>query len=241
MNNTKVHFIIGDGNTGKTTTAWLMYFLLKQIGRVEYFHLYRDGNYIIYPETETPLDEIEYYSYADGTKVPYDFCAIIVIADVRVFIFSAGDNYQSIHCAFEWIAAEEPNFFIGCCRKHRNNIARQELENYESLYQMMFYPVGYDYNEMNAENAKNSRTFLAQEIVSNLLPCHRLNDIEKSLNHLLNQLNAIKPEDAPYEFSPTNDAEIKLVEMQEERVFDKLKQVNDLLKDLRPRLRKYIV
>jgi len=240
MNNI-VHIIIGDGNTGKTTTAWLVYFLLKKIGRVDYFHLYRDGKYVIYPETETPLDEIEYYSWKDGTKVPYDFCAIIVVADIRIFIFSAGDNYQSIHCAFEWIAGEKPDFFIGCCHKHGSHAARKELKEYEGLYTMKFYPVIYDYKEMNTESAIESRTFLAEEVVSNLFPNSKLNGIEWSLNQLLNQLKAIKQEDAPYEFSPTNEAELKLVDMQEERVFDKLEQINDLMKELRPRLRKNVV
>ena len=57
MQNTKVHIIVGNADTGKTTTAWLLYLLLKEYGIVEYFRVFHDGEYKILPESEKSADK----------------------------------------------------------------------------------------------------------------------------------------------------------------------------------------
>lgn len=241
MENTKVHIIMGDADTGKTTTAWLVYLLLKEIGEVEFFHAFHDGNFAVPCTSDEPVHDILTYNGADGSVNVYDFCAVIMIANKRINIFSAGDTYKAINHAFEWVALTRPDFFIGCSRKHGNTAARCELNKHEAGYDMTFYHVGYDYTEKNLENARQSRKHLAEEIMSSLIPNYRLLDIEKLLNQLLGKLDEIKPEDVPYEMTIVDEAGLKISEVQEQRVFDKLDAINTLMKVLRPRLLKEIL
>ena len=88
---------------------------------------------------------------------------------MRVAIFSAGDNAFVINKAFEWIANEKPNIFIGCCRNHGNAAARIALRNYESQYNMTFYRVHYDYKEFDMIKAQERRKEVAEEIVEDIL------------------------------------------------------------------------
>jgi hypothetical protein len=169
MNNTKVHIITGNPNTGKTTTAWLIYLLLKEKGKVEYFRVFHDGKYEILPESQTPLNEIETYPDYYGTIMALDFCALIVVNNIRVAIFSPGDNAETIEIGFNWEQQVNPDVFIGCCRNSFNSYARCKLHEYEKEYDMSLHRVYKDYDEADFENAKESRKALAQKIVDNII------------------------------------------------------------------------
>lgn len=251
MNNTKVHIIAGNANTGKTTTAWLLYLFLKDYGIVEYFRVFHDGQYIILPESEKPAEKIESYTDDYGTEHVLDFCAIIVVADVRIAIFSAGDNERGIKSAFNWIAEQNFHAFIGCCRSSWNSYARCELNKYESKYAIRFYRVYWNPELITLEKIRVNRIQLITGIIENILIPNsdkrenikrniRLDYIEHSLSDLIAYMNSIK-EQILYEIPAINDIESLQFELQEKRVLSQLENLNALIKELRPHLKYYMV
>lgn len=174
MNNTKVHIIVGNPDTGKTTTAWLIYFLLKEQGKVEYFRSFHDGNYEILPEPQEPLNEIDTYPDDEGNNHAYDFCALVVVGHVRIAIFSAGDNEKAIRKGFEWVEKENPHVFVGCCRNHGKSNARKKLSEYMAQYDMTLYRVHRDYENAALKQAIERRTILATEIVDAIIKNNNL-------------------------------------------------------------------
>lgn len=168
-NITKVHIITGNPNTGKTTTAWLVYLMLKKEGIVDYFRVFHDGKYEILPESQAPLDKIDTYKDDYGTIMAWDFCAVIIVGNVRVAIFSPGDNEEAIKIGFKWVQQITPDIFIGCCRNSFNSYARCKLHEYEKEYDMLLHRVYKDYDEADLEHAKESRNALAKEFVDVIL------------------------------------------------------------------------
>ena len=251
MNNTKVHIIAGNANTGKTTTAWLLYLLLKEYGTVEYFRVFCDGKYNILPESEKPADEIKKYIDDYGIEHVRDFCAIIVVADVRVAIFSAGDNIEAIQAAFNWVASIDVHAFVGCCRSSWNSYARTELNKYESVYPMRFYRVYWNPELVTFEKIRVNRIQLITGIIENILIPNtderenikrnmRLDYIEHSLSDLIAYMNSIK-EQIPYELPAVNDLQTLQFELQEQRVLSLLEDLNALMKELRSHLEYYVI
>lgn len=251
MNNTKVHIIAGNANTGKTTTAWLLYLLLKEYGTVEYFRVFHDGEYNILPESETPEEEIKSYTDDYGIMRALDFCAIIVVADVRIAIFSAGDNIDAIQAAFKWVAGINAHAFIGCCRSSWNSYARTELNKYESKYKMHFYRVYWNPELVTFEKIRVNRIQLVTGIIENILIPNtderenikrniRLDYLEHSLSDLIAYMNTIK-EQIPYEIPAINNTESLQFELQEQRVLSQLENLNALMKELRPHLKYYVL
>jgi len=247
MNNTKVHIITGNADTGKTTTAWLLYLFLKEYGIVEYFRVFHDGEYNILPESETPEEEIKSYTDDYGIMRALDFCAIIVVADVRIAIFSAGDNIDAIQAAFKWVAGINAHAFIGCCRSSWNSYARTELNKYESQYTMHFYRVYWNPELVTWEKIRVNRIQLITGIIENILipntAAHenikrniRLDYLEHSLSDLVSYMNSIK-EQISYELPTTNDAESLKFELQEQRVLSQLEILKALMKELRPHIK----
>lgn len=170
-NKTKLHIVLGYADSGKTTTAWLVYLLLKKMGKVEFFQIFHDDLYKIAEESDNPEDEIKTFpDECDATiNRPYDFCAIVVVGKVRVAIFSAGDYALPIDNAFWWIGEVKPDIFVGCCRYHGNSYARQSLNNHEKLYDAKHYYVDHENAEFDIEELKAKRNDLAQEIIGNIL------------------------------------------------------------------------
>ena len=250
-NNTKVHIITGNANTGKTTTAWLLYLLLKEYGTVEYFRVFCDGEYKILPESEKSAEKIETYVDDYGIEHVRDFCAIIVVTDVRVAIFRAGDNIDAIQAAFNWVAGINVHAFIGCCRSSWNSYARTELNKYESNYKMRFYRVYWNPELVTWEKIRVNRIQLITGIIENILIPNteerenikrniRMNYIEHSLSDLIAYMNSFK-EQTPYELPAINDIESLCFELQEQRVLSQLENLNTLMKELRPHLKYYVI
>lgn len=169
MSETTVHIIEGNPNAGKTVTAWLVYLQLMQKGEVQFFHLFEGGIKGVPAESETPLREIATYNGENGKPLPYDFCAIIKINQLRVGIFSAGDNDTAIHCAFEWLQQIHADTFVGCCRSHGNASARQALLAHRDDYRFIFHRVYSDYATADFEYAKRDRLPLAEDIAETIL------------------------------------------------------------------------
>jgi hypothetical protein len=169
-NKTKLHIVLGYANSGKTTTAWLVYLLLKEIGKVEFFQIFKDGLYKFAKESAIPAEDILLVTDKGGipTNRPYDFCAVVVVGEVRVAIFSAGDYALPIDNAFWWIEQVEPDVFVGCCRCHGNSSARISLNNHEKSYETAHYYVNHENEEFDIEELKAKRKDLAQEIVDNI-------------------------------------------------------------------------
>ena len=249
-NKTKVHIIIGNADTGKTTTAWLLYLLLKEYGTVEYFRVFHDGEYNILPESEKSADKIDSYEW-EGTLRARDFCAIIVVANVRIAIFSAGDNERGIKSAFNWISEQKPDAFVGCCRSSWNSYARNELYKYETQYAMRFYRVYWNPELITWEKIRINRIQLITGIIENILIPNtderenikkniRLDYIEHCLSDLIAYMNTIK-EQIPYEIPAINDTESLQFELQEQRVLSQLENLNALMKELRPHLKYYVI
>lgn len=167
MSNTNVHFITGNPNVGKTTTAWLIYLLLKGKGEVVYFHLFNgeDYKYNIPEETEEPACKI---AITEDSK-PIDFCAIIVVGHVRIHIMSPGDNADAIKSGMKWLGEKQPDVYIGCSRSNFNSYARRELYKYEGLYDIKIHRLYCDYAEMDFEKACESRTSVARQIINTIL------------------------------------------------------------------------
>ena len=250
MNKTAVHIITGNGDTGKTTTAWFIYLFLKTKGEVEYFRVFYNGNYDILPESMTPADEIDSYEQ-DGIKRAHDFCAIVVVAGIRIAIFSAGDNVQAIQAAFGWLIKIDVQVSIGCCHSNWNSSARIELSKYESQYKMRLYRVYWNPELITWEKIRINRIQLITGIIENILIPNteerenikrniRLDYIEHCLSDLIAYMNSIK-EQMPYELPATNDAESLHFELQEQRVLSQLEELNDLMNELRPHLKYYVV
>lgn len=170
-NKTKLHIVLGYANSGKTTTAWLVYLLLKKMGRVEFFQVFHDGLYKIAEKSETPADNIKTFpdEYDETINKPYDFCAIVVVGEVRIAIFSAGDYALPVDNAFWWIEQVEPDVFVGCCHNHGNSNARKSLNNHEKSYDATHYYVSHENVEFDIEDLKAKRMDLAKEIVDNIL------------------------------------------------------------------------
>ena len=170
-NKTKLHIVLGYANSGKTTTAWLVYLQLKKMGEVEFFQIFKDGMYNIAEKSATTAEDIQLVTdKADiPTNRPQDFCAIIVVGKVRVAIFSAGDYALPIDNAFWWIEQVEPDVFVGCCHNHGNSSARKSLNNHEVFYEATHYYVDHENVEFSIEELKAKRKDLAQEIVDNIL------------------------------------------------------------------------
>lgn len=251
MNNTKVHIITGNPDTGKTTTSWFLYLFLKEYGIVEYFRVFHDGEYVILPESDKPEDEIKSYTDDYGIKRALDFCAIIIVADVRIAIFSAGDNDKAIKAAFNWVAGINVHTFIGCCRSNWNSIARKELYKYESQYTMHFYRVYWNPELVTWEKIRINRIQLITGLIENILIPNtderenikrniRLDYLEHSLSDLIAYMNSIK-EQIPYEIPAINDIESLQFELQEQRVFSQLENLNALIKELKPHLKYYVI
>lgn len=169
-NKTKLHIVLGYANSGKTTTAWLVYLLLKEMGKVEFFQIFYDSSYIIAEKSDTPEEQIKTFpdEYNDTINRPYDFCAIVVVGEARIAIFSAGDYALPIDNAFWWIEQVEPDVFVGCCRCHGNSSARISLNNHEKSYETAHYYVNHENEEFDIEELKAKRKDLAQEIVDNI-------------------------------------------------------------------------
>lgn len=250
MNKTAVHIITGNGDTGKTTTAWFIYLFLKTKGKVEYFRVFYNGNYDISPESMTPADEIDYYEL-EGIKRAHDFCAIIVVAGIRIAIFSAGDNIAAVRAAFGWLIQIEVNAFIGCCHSNWNSSARKELYKYESDYIMRFYRVKWNPELITWEKIRVNRIQLITGIIENILIPNtderenikrniRLDYIEHCLSDLIAYMNSIK-EQIPYELPAINDVESLLFELQEQRILSQLENLNALIKELHPHLKYYVL
>ena len=168
MQNTKVHIIVGNPDTGKTTTAWLVYLMLKEKGTVEYFRSFDDGCYEI-KESKEPKNEIHRFTNHYGEEKAWDFCAIIVVNDVRIAIYSGGDNERIMNIAFQWVGQIIPDYFVGCCRSHGRSSARKKLKEYMDQYEMTLHRVYSDYEKADLNHAKESRKALAIDIVDAIL------------------------------------------------------------------------
>lgn len=170
-NKTKLHIVLGYADSGKTTTAWLVYLLLKEMGRVEFFQIFHDGLYEIAKMSDTSADTIKTFpdEYDETINRPYDFCAIVVVGEVRIAIFSAGDYALPIDNAFWWIEQVKPEVFVGCCRCHGNSSARKSLNNHEKSYETEHYYVKHEKVEFDIKELKEKRMDLAKEIVDNIL------------------------------------------------------------------------
>lgn len=170
-NKTKLHIVLGYANSGKTTTAWLVYLQLKKMGEVEFFQIFKDGWYKIKEKTETPAEDIQMATDEAGapTNKPHDFCAIVVVGEVRIAIFSAGDYALPIDNAFWWIEQVKPDIFVSCCRYHGNSSARKSLNNHEKSYDATHYYVSHENVEFDIKELKAKRMDLARKIVDNIL------------------------------------------------------------------------
>jgi len=170
-NKTKLHIVLGYANSGKTTTAWLVYLQLKEMGRVEFFQIFKDGFYKIADKSEVAAEDIQLVTdeAGDPTNKPLDFCAIFVVGKVRIAIFSAGDLALPIDNAFWWIEQVKPDVFVGCCHNHGNSSARKSLNNHEKSYEATHYDVDHENKEFDIKELKAKRMDLAQEIVENIL------------------------------------------------------------------------
>lgn len=167
MNNPKVYTIIGNPDTGKTTTAWLIYLLLleEKKATVEYFHLFREDS----PEEgDKPATEIIFYDGEDGIKRPYDFKAIIILGDVRIAIYSPGDDTDILTDGFNWMVGVQPHIFINCCHSNWNSYVRHKLGEYEKVYPITTYHLRKDYEQADITKAQESRKELAEKIVENI-------------------------------------------------------------------------
>ena len=168
MNNTKVHIIVGNPDTGKTTAAWLIYLMLKEKGTVEYFRSFDDGSYEI-KESQEPRNEIHRFTNHYGEEKAWDFCALVVINDIKIAIYSGGDNEKIMNIAFQWIGQIKPDYFVGCCRNHGRSSARKKLNDYMAQYDMTLYRVCWDYENADLKHAIVNRKALATKIVDNIL------------------------------------------------------------------------
>lgn len=175
MKNKTIHIIEGNPNSGKTTTAWLVYLqLLQKGGEIEFFHLFRNGHYEIPKVSEEPLKDFATYMPDGNSKRLYDFCAIIKIYGSRIAIFSAGDNDIAINQAFKWLAELEIEVFVGCSRSHGNPSVRQELLAHEEEYRIIYHRVYSDYTMSDIDAAAKNRLPLAEDITETIL-----NNIQK--------------------------------------------------------------
>lgn len=243
MNNTKVHIITGNPNTGKTTTAWLIYFLLKKQGTVEYFRSFHDGNYEILPEAQEPLDIIDTYKDDEGNEHAYDFCALVVVSHIRIAIFSAGDNEKAIIKGFEWLDREKPHVYVGCCRNSFNSYARCKLNEYEKKYNMSFRRLYYDNTLRELDQVCEGRMSIAEEMVERILDAFedkRLKFLEDKFDEVLGLLDTIDKSEIEYHCTLPNDADAEQMEQQVLRVYDKLATINKLMEECRPYLSKFV-
>lgn len=168
-NKTVIHIIEGNPNSGKTVTVWLVYLQLLKKGKVEFFHLFKDGIDRVPSESEEPCREIVTYSNKDGKVYPYDFCAIIKFASSRIAVFSAGDNENAINIAFDWLKKINVDVFAGCIRSHGNSYARQTLLALKDEYRIISHRVYSDYTTADIESAKRDRLPLAEDIAETIL------------------------------------------------------------------------
>jgi sulfur relay (sulfurtransferase) DsrF/TusC family protein len=189
-NKTKLHIVLGYANSGKTTTAWLVYLQLKKMGEVEFFQIFKDGWYKIKEKTETPAEDIQMATAEAGapTNKPHDFCAIVVVEEERIAIFSAGDYALPIDNAFWWIEQVEPDVFVGCCHNHGNSNAKKSLNNHEKSYEVTHYYVDHENKEFDIEELKAKRKDLAQEIVDNIM---NNNDKQDTMKDMLTLTRAL--------------------------------------------------
>lgn len=170
MSNTIVHIIEGNPNSGKTLTAWLVYLELAKNGIVEYFHIFKNGNYAAPDKSDDILYDIATYSDEQNNMYSYDFCSIVKVNNTRVAIFSAGDSAAIIGLAFGWMSSVKPDVFVGCSRSHGNSEARQLVRRFEDEYRIIYHRVYRDYMLADINKARAERLPIAFEIVDSILP-----------------------------------------------------------------------
>lgn len=186
MNNTKVHILIGNPDTGKTTTAWLIYLMLKEKGTVEYFRSFDDGSYEI-KEPQEPKPEIHCFTNHCGEVKAWDFCALIIVKDIKIAVYSGGDNEDIMNIAFQWVGQIRPDYFVGCCRNHGKSSARKKLNEYMAQYDMTLHRVYCDYENADFKQAIEHRKTLATEIVGAIIANNK-----PSNHNIMNEKNQHK-------------------------------------------------
>ena len=121
----QIFVIYGKRDAGKTHTSWLVYNLLKTIGKK------------IVCKTGAPTE----WTYNDVLSKINDFIsdfrAIVEINNHRVGVISAGDTLKEFRPAMQWVNDENIEILICCARRYnRKNSVHKELR---SIYSALIY------------------------------------------------------------------------------------------------------
>lgn len=124
--NTKFIVIKSKGNSGKTTTIWLVYLeLLKQGATVLSFSNTFHGNSYTIPNVLPPANNI------------YDFVAEVVFNKKRIVIVSQGDTPDYVDNELQKILPTSPNFIVCASRSQYRTDSTWEL--FETKYTNLLY------------------------------------------------------------------------------------------------------
>lgn len=145
---TSILAILGDANTGKTTTLWYVYLRLMHCASSVRFFLNEGKDYV---EKEIAPNKIVY----NGNQQAKDFRAVLTIRHNVYVITSKGDDEKAIHNGLNWALRFTPTAIICASRWHGKTTARAALNEYVKIFPHLFlYPLGEDYTKSDEEKRK---------------------------------------------------------------------------------------
>lgn len=159
----KIFVIFGNQNSGKTHTVWLVYNLLKDIGRdcEDLFETHEEQRVLVYEEV---LHHITATFNNQNTPAISDFRAIIEINNERVAIFSAGDyvddpnwDVTSFVKNIKW-AKDNSAKYVVCTARHydkTHSVHNFLKEHYNKKIYKWYYKSAFDVLEERLIDAEN--------------------------------------------------------------------------------------
>ena len=172
----KIFVIFGNQNSGKTHTAWLVYNLLKKIGRecTGLFKTHEEQRVLTYEEVLHHI--VETFNNQNVSAIS-DFRAIIEINKERVAIFSAGDSVDdpdwdvtSLVKHITW-AEDKGAKYVVCTARHYNktNSVHKYLKDYynQKIYKC-YYKSKSDLLEERLCDAENVAKQVIRDLLNNL-------------------------------------------------------------------------
>lgn len=123
---TSIIAILGDANTGKTTTLWMVYtYLVRCASSVRFFLNCKDRGYV---EMAVAPNKI----LCNEKHKTIDFRTVLTIRQNVYVITSKGDDEKSIRENLNWALRFTPTAII--CASRTKGAARQELEKYLKIF-----------------------------------------------------------------------------------------------------------